>query len=299
MGIYCKKSSPPPNTSSHKIHKIKSNLLKNKENKFEFLTFDIIEEKIYINKIKFHIITSLKGLSQLNQENSIFLCGGLNEKPYSGSFLIRINYNIIMENSIKFLINSQYVHEYPSMLYIGDNLIIIIGGKNQIKCECFDYEYNKWSNLPDLPEERYLCSLCLDNAKKYVYLFGGFNNNLKCNIGNILRMDIYEQLYWEKILIKDNDSKCYLMKNSCGTFAFNNDILILGGENNFGNLTNDIIKYDIKNNLVLKIAFSLQKNGKFTNQSGVNVNDLYFVFFDDDDYIHKIYSDDINYLDND
>ena len=117
MGIYCKKSSNPPNISSHKIHKIKSNLLKNKENKFEFLTFDIIEEKIYINKIKFHIITSLKGLSQLNQENSIFLCGGLNEKPYSGSFLIRINYNIIMENSIKFLINSQYVHEYPSMLY--------------------------------------------------------------------------------------------------------------------------------------------------------------------------------------
>ena len=111
-------------------------------------------------------------------------------------------------------------------------------------------------------------------------------------------MDIYEQLYWEKIIIKDNDSKCYLMKNSCGTFAFNNDIFILGGENNFGNLTNDIIKYDTKNNLVLKIGFSLQKNGKFTNQSGVNVNDLYFVFFDDDDYIHKIYSDDINCLDN-
>ena len=73
----------------------------------------------------------------------------------------------------------------------------------------------------------------------------------------------------------------------------------MGGENNFGNLTNDIIKYDTKNNLVLKIGFSLQKNGKFTNQSGVNVNDLYFVFFDDDDYIHKIYSDDINCLDND
>ena len=298
MGIYCKKPLSS-SQNSQKIYQLQTINEPDSDNQFHLITYDINQEKIYISKINFRIITSIKGLSQLNHENTIFLCGGLNKNELSGSILIRIETNNLNESKIHYLINSQFIHQYPSMLYIGNCLIIIIGGKKQIKCECFDYEYNKWSNLPDLPEERYHCSLCLDNSKNFIYLFGGFNKEINCNVEYILRLSIDDQLKWEKIIIKDSFSRNLIMKNSCSTFSVNNDIFILGGKNNFGKLCNDIIKFDVKNNIVCKMSNTLEKKSKFYNQSGVCVNDIFYIFFDSNDFIHKVYKDDAIFIPND
>ena len=70
---------------------------------------------------------------------------------------------------------------------------------------------NKWCSLPQLPNERYKCSLCLDTKGDFVYLFGGIsqdNVNEKDDESNaeikILRMNLDRLLIWENLIVKNN-----------------------------------------------------------------------------------------------
>ena len=71
------------------------------------------------------------------------------------------------------MINAQHSHVYPSMIHVPNNSILVIGGKRQEKCEQFDINNSKWKYLPELPEERYHCSLIMDTKKKYVFYSEG------------------------------------------------------------------------------------------------------------------------------
>jgi hypothetical protein len=44
---------------------------------------------------------------------------------------------------------------------------------------------------------------------------------------------------------------------------------------------------------------TLEKKSKFYNQSGVCVNDIFYIFFDSNDFIHKVYKDDAIFIPND
>ena len=58
--------------------------------------FDIEEKRLFIRNISLRIIKSLKGISQISSDNSLFLCGS--NKKNSSCFLI---YLIVEENDIK------------------------------------------------------------------------------------------------------------------------------------------------------------------------------------------------------
>jgi len=71
---------------------------------------------------------------------------------------------------------------------------------------------NKWCSLPQLPNERYKCILCLDTKGDFVYLFEGIsqdNENEKNdeNIAEIklLRMNLSRLLIWENLIINNNN----------------------------------------------------------------------------------------------
>ena len=128
---------------------------------------DINNEKCYSSNINLRILSSLKGLSQLNVNNSLFLCGTSDITSTTGSYLLKLELQKKKaEPLIKFLISSHFVHMYPS-LYFSQSIksLFVVGGKGQIKCEIFDTELSQWNCLPDLPEERYFCTLML-NARR-------------------------------------------------------------------------------------------------------------------------------------
>ena len=55
--------------------------------------FDIEEEKCYKKSIFLRVISNLEGLSQLNVNNSLYLCGinGLKTENVIGSHLLKVN----------------------------------------------------------------------------------------------------------------------------------------------------------------------------------------------------------------
>lgn len=255
---------------------------------------DIEEEKVFTSKVSLRIINSLKGMSQLNVENNLYLCGS-EEGANTGSFLLKLDNTKSMTSTVSIMINAQHSHVYPSMIHVPNNTIFVIGGKRQEKCEQFDITNSKWKYLPELPEERYHCALIMDNKKKYVYLFGGFchnkdeskDNDKNCN--EILRMNLENRMIWEKLLVVQG--KELLERNSCGVVNSSdkdNIVYILGGKNNTKELTDSIIEFDLKKRTAKKMASKLKYKSSFINQQGVNVSLTTFVLFDKKGNVHRV-----------
>ena len=257
--------------------------------------FDIEEEEVFTSKVSLRILNSLKGMSQLNVENNLYLCGS-EEGASIGSFLLKLDNTKGMTSTVSIMINAQYSHVYPSMIHVPKNSILVVGGKRQEKCEQFDITNSKWKYLPDLPEERYHSTLIMDNNKKYVYLFGGFchnkdsqskDNNKNCN--EILRLNLENMMIWEKLLVVQG--KELLERNSCGVVNSSdkdNIVYILGGKDNNKEITDDIIECDIKKRTAKKMTSKLKHKSSFINQQGVCVSATTFVLFNKKANVHRI-----------
>ena len=113
-----------------------------------------------------------------------------------------------------------------------NEIVIIVGGKEQIECEGYLITQTKWIDLPPLPEDRYKCSLLQDEKNNLIYLFGGLSSITKNNMKNILRLNMELFDKWDMILIKENEG--LLSRNSSIAFMFDNSniIYICGGVNN-------------------------------------------------------------------
>ena len=145
--------------------------------------------------------------------------------------------------------------------------------------------------LPELPEERYHCSLIMDTKKKYVYLFGGFCHNKEDskNCNEILRLNIENMMIWEKILVVQG--KELLERNSCGVVCNSdkkNIVYILGGKDNSKELTNSIIECDINKRTAKKMAAKLKYKSSFINQQGASVSLTTYVLFDKKGNVHRV-----------
>lgn len=300
MGINCCHPNGAFNPDSRKLLQIKHK--KNNHNKednednaisdIEMLVLDVEEEKIYTTKISLRIKESIKGMSQLNVNNNLFLCGSENEST-EGAFLFRIDNTKSLNSVVSILINAQHNHVYPSMIYLPDSTIMVVGGKKQIQCELFDIDKSKWKYLPELPEERYHCSLLLDHSNKYVYLFGGFCSEKGRNCTDILRMNTESMMIWDKLLIVEG--KELLAKTMCGMIRKENEdkegkvVYILGGKNNKGEECDSIIEFDMTKRRAKKLKSELKWKAKFINQGGVNVNKDTYVLFDKKGNIHRVH----------
>ena len=291
MGVKCCRPSGAFNPESKKIIQLSNAAPNEAEQGTPLLIVDIEEERIFRSKVSLRIVSSIKGMSQLNIDNSLYLCGSESESTL-GAYMINIDNTKSTNSDVKFLVNAQYPHVNPSMIAIPSNSILVIGGKKQIKCEKFDITNSKWKYIPELPEERYKCNLFIDANSKYVYLFGGFCSELGRNCDDILRMKLDTQMIWERISIREGAE--LLSKTSSGIIRDKDEekkskvVYILGGKDNQKELCDSIVEFDMKKRKARRIKTQLKYKAKFVNQMGVNVNKNTYVIIDKKGNIHTM-----------
>ena len=291
MGVKCCRPSGAFNPESKKIIQLSNATPNEAEQGTPLLIVDIEEERIFRSKVSLRIVSSIKGMSQLNIDNSLYLCGSESESTL-GAYMINIDNTKSTNSDVKFLVNAQYPHVNPSMIAIPSNSILVIGGKKQIKCEKFDITNSKWKYIPELPEERYKCNLFIDANSKYVYLFGGFCSELGRNCDDILRMKLDTQMIWEKISIREGAE--LLSKTSSGIIRDKDEekkskvVYILGGKDNQKELCDSIVEFDMKKRKARRIKTQLKYKAKFVNQMGVNVDKNTYVLIDKKGNIHTM-----------
>ena len=291
MGVKCCRPSGAFNPESKKIIQLSNATPNEAEQGTPLLIVDIEEERIFRSKVSLRIVSSIKGMSQLNIDNSLYLCGSESESTL-GAYMINIDNTKSTNSDVKFLVNAQYPHVNPSMIAIPSNSILVIGGKKQIKCEKFDITNSKWKYIPELPEERYKCNLFIDANSKYVYLFGGFCSELGRNCDDILRMKLDTQMIWERISIREGAE--LLSKTSSGIIRDKDEekkskvVYILGGKDNQKELCDSIVEFDMKKRKARRIKTQLKYKAKFVNQMGVNVDKNTYVLIDEKGNIHTM-----------
>ena len=253
--------------------------------------YDLDKKKLYIKSAPLRFIPNLKGISQISTENYLYLCGSnkvfLNSSESTGSYLFRYD----LEDNFKqpsVLVNSAYVHYNPMIVLINDDILVVIGGKEQIFCEKYSISLNNWRKIPILPEERYKGCLLVHQKESNLYLFGGTTNG---NFNtSILFLNFRSIGGWDRIILKENDS--LLRRNSCISFRLNqekDDVFICGGNTDSDLENNYIIKYDSNNKKIKKkfIKSDLSK-AKFKNQTITDYEGKFFTFVDSEENIYLI-----------
>ena len=284
----------------------------NNKNIYEIFSYDIEENNLFKYNIKIPIITSLKGISELNLDSKLYLCGSSLLNEDSSSYLFQISFETV---SSKIMVNSKYCHYYPSLIAINFDEIACIGGKKQVQCEIYDTTIDHWSLIAELPEERYKATLCFDYRNKYLYLFGGINSEKKRNKNafiendNILRISSKNNSFpiWDKIYIENKIENRLLNRISSAAIFLGENIILIGGENEEGKKIKNISKFDINKLRIELSGKNLEFPAKFINQNvfvEYGFNNLYeknfFYLFDTENNIHIINKQQyINNLDND
>ena len=236
-------------------------------------------------------ISSLEGITQYSTQKNLYLCGSnkllLNSSESTGSYLFRYD----LEDNFKqpsVLVNSVYVHYNPMIVLINEDILVVIGGKEQIFCEKYSISLNNWRKIPILPEERYKGCLLVYQKESNLFLFGGMTNG-KFN-SSILFLNFRSIGGWERIILKEND---YLLKrNNFIAFQLDKDknsFFICGGEAE-SNIDNDfIVQYDPVNKKVKKqFIKSNITNAKFKNQTIIDFDGKFFSFVDKEENIYLI-----------
>ena len=253
--------------------------------------YDLEHKKLYIKAAPLRFISNLEGISQYSTQKSLYLCGSnnlsINSSESTGSYLFRYD----LEDNFKqvsVLVNSTYVHYNPMIALINGDILIVIGGKEQIFCEKYSISLNNWRKIPILPEERYKGCLLVHQKESNLYLFGGMTNG-KFNT-SILYLNFRSIGGWDRILLKEND---YLLKrNNFIAFQLDkdkNNIFICGGETE-SNIGNDyIVQYDSINKKIKKQFFKSNiTNAKFKNQKIIDFEGKFFSFVDKEENIYLI-----------
>lgn len=285
---------------SHSVPPLKrKKFLKNEKGEFNLISYDIEEERLASFKVIFPVIKTIEGLSELSIKSNFYLCGICPKQKNEGSYLFQVNLDSISGGEVlnaQILINSQYQHVYPSLIADKLGQIICVGGKGQTQCELYNSKLNKWYILPQLQEERYKCTLCIDPKDIFVYLFGGINTKNKKNENNnqdnnyrVLRMDLIKQLVWENLVIKCDSKNIMINRYSCGSFIFKNDedfIFLVGGEDSDHKYYGDIIRFSINKLRFESTGANLNAKTIFTQQYGI-LNDAQSYYFID--YLNQIH----------
>ena len=255
--------------------------------------FDLENQKFFSKPTQLRIIKSLKGMSQLSNNKSLFLCGSDNSSPgksptSTGSYFFRYD----IENNFSqptCLVNSAYTHYEPLMIIVENDILLVIGGKNQVFCEKYSISLCNWRKVPLLPEERYRGSLLLNMKDSHLYLFGGTTNDVFNN--SILKLNLRSIGGWDKFFLASG-LDYLLRRHSSIAFSFGGEkdnIFICGGEVD-SNIGNDfILEFDPRKNKIRKqFIKSPLSTAHFSNQSIIEYDGKYFSFCDDEEKIYII-----------
>ena len=163
------KTEEEENNKIYQINRDKNSEEKTEDinDKYQILSYDIEENTLHKYYIKIPILTSLKGISEINLKSNLYLCGTSSINKDSSSYLFQLNINKL---TTKIMVNSKYCHYSPSLVAIYRDRIVCVGGKYCKECEVYDISIDHWSIIPELPEERYKSTLCFDYKNKFLYL---------------------------------------------------------------------------------------------------------------------------------
>jgi hypothetical protein len=235
----------------------------------------------------FRIFKELNGLSQLNFQNSLYLCGAGEENSDSGSYFMRFD-PLSSNHNVNILVTATHHHYFPVMYGWKNEFILVIGGRNTKYCEIYGVKTNKWKNLPELPEERFRCNIIYEEVSDFMYLFGGMNSDTGKNCSSILRLNMKTILVWETMIVKHNSHLLAKNSSACLKFEKSNSIFILGGYNNENEITETIIEFDLTSKIASEYRKKLEVKSSFTQQNGNDLNKTEFFLFDESFFIHKI-----------
>ena len=196
-----------------------------------FIAKQSFKEKNFYDKGNFRRdFTTEADVIQLNLFGKLFMLGGKNFNKFY--------YYDYSSNSIFYINNSLYSHYYGSMVYCPKyNMIYLIGGNNQIKCEtCYLNNSNlkklTWKPLPSLNEERQeFATIYFDD---YIYVFFGFSSKKGVNLSSIERINVNTNTQFEVVYVNEQIT---LSSLGCANFIDDSDnskegkegILLLGG----------------------------------------------------------------------
>jgi hypothetical protein len=249
--------------------------------------YDVEYERAMELEINSIFFNNIEGFSQLNFNNCLYFCGtGFSDKT-NGSYFLKYEPNNPTKN-VTILVNSIQHHFFPTMIGYKTDQIYVIGGLRSKAAEYYNIKTHRWRCLPDIDEERFNAMGYSDEIQEMIYIFGGYNSDSSANSTCILRMDLKSFHVWEIINLNFNSS--LIAKNSSAIFKFDKEecIYILGGRNILGNVTDEIIEYDIKNNEVALVDKKLELPSSFFNSGGTDLNKNEFFFFDDNSNVHNI-----------
>ena len=196
-----------------------------------FISKQSFKEKNFYDKGNFRKdFTTEADVIQLNLLGKLFMLGGKNFNKFY--------YYHFSSNSVYYINNSLYSHYYGSMVYCPKyNMIYLLGGNNQTKCEtCYLSNTNlkklTWKPLPSLNEERQeFASIYFDD---YIYVFFGFSSKRGVNLSSIERINVNTNTQFEVVYVNEQIT---LSSLGCAIFIDdteiskegNDGILLLGG----------------------------------------------------------------------
>ena len=196
-----------------------------------FISKQSFKEKNFYDKGNFRKdFTTEADVIQLNLFGKLFMLGGKNFNKFY--------YYHFSSNSVYYINNSLYSHYYGSMVYCPKyNMIYLLGGNNQTKCEtCYlsntSLKKLTWKPLPSLNEERQeFASIYFDD---YIYVFFGFSSKRGVNLSSIERINVNTNTQFEVVYVNEQIT---LSSLGCAIFIDdteiskegNDGILLLGG----------------------------------------------------------------------
>lgn len=278
MGAQCCRSEPIIDPTSTKII-----CLKESNHRYFIHIFDCNSEtsnEIEINPNLFDI----KNLSQIYQDNTLYLIGQDSTETEPSSIFIVIN-TIQSPISINFEQPPIHIHNRPSLCFYSDEELYVIGGINSTQCEMYSIKEKKWNELPQLPSERYGCSVVSVKENHSIILYGGG----KDDNDDILIYNKEKQ--WE-ILTKID---IQLKRSFTGISSYNNTIFIFGGVDSTTNESSDeIISVNMnKVDNIEKYPMKMSKKSKWEKMFSYGCYNGVFYLFDEESF--AIYKVDINY----
>ena len=201
------------------------------------LKYQAFKEKQFIDKSNFSKeIKKYEEIIQLNIDNKLLLLSGENYNKFY--------YYDCDSNSMNYLGNTLYDHHFGCIVYCYKyNMIYLLGGENQTKCEISFLNTKKkmdWKTLPSLNEERQKFASMYFND--FIYVFFGYSIQKRNNLCSIERINVNTNDNFEIVYINEQITLCSL---ACTQLIDNNEknenILLLGGYDGKNNIDSSLI----------------------------------------------------------
>lgn len=254
--------------------------------------YDVEYKQSFDLDFEFFLIKDLSGLSQVNFNNALYLCGCPKNTVNTGSYLIKYDPKKPYKQT-SCLVSSIHNHYFPTIVGFKSDCLFVIGGEDNLKCEYYNLVTNKWKNMPSLPEERYKCNVTYDEENELFYLLGGYDSFTNNNKTTILKLNFRSLSEWEYIMVKKSHS--LLARNSFALIKSDrNVVLLLGGIGDRNERLSSIIEVDLFDYKVTLSKKKLSKPASFIQVGGCDLNRTSYFLFDDEFQIHIINNNNYN-----